>query len=56
MNYERFLKDNLVKRAKPDFKQIAAQVKRASKDLKMAESVLSVDPTWAFAITYHVMI
>lgn len=56
IDYERFLRDNLVKRQAPDFKQIAAQLKRAIKDLKTAESVLTVDPTWAFAITYHAMV
>lgn len=56
VNFDRFLKDNFVKRAKPDFKQIVVQLKRANKDLKTAESVLIVDPTWAFAITYHAMI
>lgn len=56
VNFDRFLKDNFVKRAKPDFKQIVVQLKRANKDLKTAESVLMVDPTWAFAITYHAMI
>ncbi len=56
VNFDRFLKNNFVKRAKPDFKQIVAQLKRANKDLKTAESVLIVDPTWAFAIIYHAMI
>jgi len=56
MNYEKFLKDNLVKKQKPDFEQIKYQLKRANKDLKTAESVLSIDLTWAFAIAYHAMI
>ena len=55
MNYERFLKNNLVRKVKPDFKQIAAQIKRAKRDLRTAESVISSDRTWAFAITYHAM-
>ncbi|MEW6089235.1 MAG: HEPN domain-containing protein [bacterium] len=56
MNYEKFLKDNLIKEQKPDFKQIEKQLKRADKDLKTAESVLSMDITWSYAISYHAMI
>ncbi|MDO8488951.1 MAG: HEPN domain-containing protein [Candidatus Omnitrophota bacterium] len=55
MPYEKFLKDNLIKKEKPDFKQIAYQLKRARKDLKTAEANLSIDLTWAFAIAYHAM-
>jgi len=55
MIYEKFLKDNLVKKEKPDFKQIAYQFKRAQKDLKTAEANLPIDLTWAFAIAYHAM-
>ena len=55
MSYERFLKDKLIKRQSPDFKQIGYQLKRAQKDLKTAESNLSIDLTWAFAIAYHAM-
>ena len=56
MNYEKFLKDRLIKRQRPDFKQIKYQLIRAQKDLKTAESNLSIDLTWAFAIAYHAMI
>ena len=56
MIYEKFLKDNLIKKEKPDFKQIAYQLKRAQKDLTTAEANLSIDLTWAFAIAYHAMI
>ena len=55
MTYEIFLKDNLIKREKPDFEQIAYQLKRAQKDLKTAEANLPIDLTWAFAIAYHAM-
>ena len=55
MNYGKFLKDKLIKRQRPDFKQIEYQLKRAQKDLKTAESNLSIDLTWAFAIAYHAM-
>jgi len=55
MPYEKFLKDNLIKKEEPDFKQIAYQLKRARKDLKTAEANLPIDLTWAFAIAYHAM-
>ena len=55
MIYEKFLKDNLIKKEKPDFKQIAYQLKRSQKDLTTAEANLSIDLTWAFAIAYHAM-
>jgi uncharacterized protein (UPF0332 family) len=55
MPYEKFLRDNLIKKEKPDFAQIVHQLKRAEKDLKTAESNLSIDLTWAFAIAYHAM-
>jgi len=56
MSYERLLKDNLIKRQRPDSKQIESQLLRARKDLRTAESVLTVDVTWAFTIAYHAMI
>lgn len=55
MIYEKFLKDSLIKKEKPDFKQIECQIKRANKDLKTAEANLLIDLTWAFAIAYHAM-
>ena len=45
MNYERFLKDKLIKKQKPDFKQIDYQLKRSLKDLKTAEANLKIDLT-----------
>lgn len=56
MNYERFLKDRLIKKQTPDFKQIEYQLKRARKDLKTTKSNLSIDLTWSFAIAYHAML
>ena len=56
MNYQRFLKNNLIKRQKPDFKQIAHQLKRSEKDIKAAEANLNIDLTWSFTIAYHAMI
>ncbi len=56
MSYEKFLRDKLIKKQYPDFKQIEYQLKRAQKDLKTAESNLSIDLTWAFTIAYQAMI
>lgn len=56
MSYERFLRDKLIKKQRPDFKQIEYQLKRAQKDLKTAEANLAIDLTWAFTIAYHGMI
>ena len=56
MNYERFLKNKLIKKQKPDFKQIDYQLKRSLKDLKTAEANLKIDLTWSITIAYHAMI
>lgn len=56
MNYEKFLKDNLIKKQKPDFKQIQLQLRRSLKDLRTAEANLNIDLTWAMAISYHEII
>ena len=56
MIYERFLRDKLVKRQRPDFKQIFYQLQRSSKDLKTAEANLGIDLTWSLTIAYHAMI
>ena len=56
MSYEKLLKDNLIKKQKPDFKQITHQLQRAIKDLETAKANLAIDLTWALAIAYHAMI
>ena len=56
MKYQRFLKDNLIKKIKPDFKQITFQLRRSQKDIKAAEANLNIDLTWSFTIAYHAMI
>ena len=56
MSYERFLRDKLVKKQRPDFRQIEHQLQRSLKDLKTAEANLEIDLTWSFAIAYHAMI
>jgi len=47
LNYERFLKNRLVKEQRPDFEQIRYQIQRSLKDLKTAEANLSIDLTWS---------
>jgi len=55
MNYEKLLKDHLIKKQNPDLRQIKTQLKRARKDLLTAEAVVTIDLTWSFAIAYHAM-
>ena len=56
MNYEEFIKNNLVKKVKPNFDQINHQLRRAEQDLKTAQANLTIDTTWALTIAYHAMI
>jgi len=56
MSYEKFLRDKLIKRQKPDFKQIAHQLERSLKDLKTAGANIKIDLTWSYTIAYHAMI
>ncbi len=56
MSCEKFLRNKLIKRQKPDFNQIEYQLKRSLKDLKTAEANLGIDLTWSIAIAYHAMI
>ena len=56
MSYEEFVKNNLIKKVKPDFHQINHQLKRAVQDLETARANLKIDPTWALTIAYHAMI
>ncbi len=56
MIYEKFLKGNLVKKQKPDFKQISHQLARSTKDLNTAKANLEIDLTWSYTIAYHAMI
>jgi uncharacterized protein (UPF0332 family) len=56
MSYERWLRDHLIKKQAPDHNQITKQLNRASKDLRTAEALSSIDRTWSFTIAYHAMI
>ena len=56
MNFDEYIKRNLIKKTKPDFKQIRVQLSRAEKDLETAEKVKAIDKTWAYTICYHSMI
>jgi len=56
MSYEQFLRNKLIKKQRPDFKQISHQLQRALKDLETAEANLEIDLTWSYTIAYHSMI
>ena len=56
MNYDTFIKNNLIKKVKPDLVQIKHQLNRAAQDLETAQANLKIDPTWALTIAYHAMI
>jgi len=56
MNYERYIKEGLIKKATPDFKQIEAQLDRAQKDMKTADEIRKIDITWAYTIIYHALV
>jgi len=56
MNLEDLLKNNLIKKVNPDFKQINLQIVRAKKDLETAKSLMTKDLTWALTIIYHSML
>src|SRR3989338_5375978 len=56
MDYEKFIKDNLIKKVTPDVVQITHQLKRAVQDLETAQANLKIDLTWALTIAYHSMI
>jgi len=51
-----YIKDGLLKRQNPNFKQILKQIERADKDLKTVNLVINKDPEWASTIAYHAMI
>jgi uncharacterized protein (UPF0332 family) len=56
ISYEKFIKNKLIKKIRPDLKQAGIQIKRARKDLQTAEKVMASDRTSSFTITYHAMI
>jgi hypothetical protein len=56
MNYDRFLRNNLIKKVNPNSAQIQHQIKRSEQDLETAQANLSIDTTWSLTIAYHAMI
>ena len=56
MTLEDLLKNNLIKKVNPDFKQINLQIIRAKKDLETSKSLMAKDLTWALTIIYHSML
>jgi uncharacterized protein (UPF0332 family) len=51
-----YLRKGLIKKQHPNFKQIAAQIKRAIKDLTTYKLVVGNDPEWAASIAYQAML
>jgi uncharacterized protein (UPF0332 family) len=51
-----YLKQGLIKKQAPNFRQIEKQILRAQKDLKTFHLVEKDDPEWASAIAYQAML
>jgi len=51
-----YLKKKLIKRQKPNFKQIKQQLEGAEHDLKIFNTVIKEDPGWASTIAYQSML
>ncbi len=56
MSYRKFIQNNLIKKQKPNFKQISKQLDRSLQDLNTSKANLSIDLTWSYTISYHAMI
>ena len=56
MPFESYARKGLLKRQKPNLKQIEKQMAQSKKDLKTAAVVLTKDPDWAEAMVYQAML
>lgn len=54
--FEMHLKKGLLKKQRPNWKQIEGQIHLAEKDLKTAEQVLSIDASWSSTIIYQALL
>lgn len=54
--FKDYFNKGLVKQQKPNFEQIAKQLRRALQDLKTAQHTLDFDPEWASTIAYQAML
>jgi uncharacterized protein (UPF0332 family) len=51
-----YFQKGLLKKQQPNFKQVAAQISRAIKDLATYKLVVGNDPEWAASIAYQAML
>lgn len=51
-----YVDKGLLKKRRPNFKQIEQQIARAIKDLETFKAVVNRDPEWAAAIAYQAML
>jgi uncharacterized protein (UPF0332 family) len=56
IDFNRYLRNGLIKKQQPNFIQIAAQINRAIKDLTTYKLVVGNDPEWAASIAYQAML
>lgn len=56
MPFDPYIKNGLLKKQSPNFKQITIQMNRAKKDLETAKLVIEKDPEWGATIAYHAML
>lgn len=54
--FDRHIERGRLKKQRPNYKQIAYQLKRASRDVETAKGLIETDPEWAAAVAYHGML
>lgn len=54
--FKEYYNKGLIKQQKPNFEQIAKQLRRALQDLKTAQHTIDFDPEWASTIAYQAML
>jgi len=54
--FESYIKKGLVKKQRPNWKQIQDQIRLAEKDLKTAEPVLRIDASWSATMVYQALL
>ena len=54
--FESYLKKGLLKKQRPNWKQIEGQIRLAEKDLKTAEPVLRIDASWSATMIYQALL
>ena len=54
--FKNYISKGLLKKRRPNFKQIEQQIARAVKDLHTFKAIVTNDPEWAAAIAYQAML